>query len=90
MLAPKVEVLRAHCADVGRDPSEITVSANAMFLETGCGDDRLAGVQPHAPAETSGFVGPLPVRVPAIPARAGGVLLDDLSSAPSAGVTGLG
>jgi F420-dependent oxidoreductase-like protein len=31
-LAHKIEVLRRHCADVGRDPSEITVSQQCLVL----------------------------------------------------------
>ena len=30
VLAQKLEVLRAHCADIGRDPSEITITAQAI------------------------------------------------------------
>lgn len=38
---PKLERLREHCEAIERDPAEITVSANAMFLETD--DPDLAG-----------------------------------------------
>jgi F420-dependent oxidoreductase-like protein len=37
--ASKLDVLRAHCADVGRDPSEITVSAHLIGLRFGSGID---------------------------------------------------
>ena len=37
--AAKLDVLRAHCADIGRDPSEITVSAHLVGLRYGSGID---------------------------------------------------
>jgi F420-dependent oxidoreductase-like protein len=39
--AAKLAVLRAHCADVGRDPTEITVSAHLVGLRFGGGIDAL-------------------------------------------------
>ncbi len=37
--AAKLDVLRAHCADVGRDPAEITVSAHLIGARFGTGVD---------------------------------------------------
>ena len=39
--AAKLDVLRAHCAELGRDPAEITVSAHLIGLRFGSGLDAL-------------------------------------------------
>ena len=38
----KLDVLRGHCADIGRDPAEITVSAHLIGLRFGTGIDAVA------------------------------------------------
>jgi len=41
ILAEKIEILRGHCADVGRDPSEITITAQAIH-DPAAGPERTA------------------------------------------------
>lgn len=65
LLAHKLEVLRAHCDDLGRDPSDIQVSTQALlFLSTNeawLADKRTMGVDQSlivgTPAEVTDIVG---------------------------------
>jgi F420-dependent oxidoreductase-like protein len=66
VVAHKVEVLRGHCEQVGRDPADIEVTALAMVAEDAGADDILRQAEAFAGAGVHAIVirstGPDPVR----------------------------
>src|SRR3954454_5508201 len=75
--AAKLDVLRAHCAELGRDPSEITVSAHLIGLRFGSGIDAVVE-EAKRYADAGLDLGPV-----SLPTPYRTELLDDLAAALS-------